>query len=156
MGGRTVLWNEVCVCVTCHSLLHLGLLKIEERADGTYRWWRKSDDLDLDLDLRKEEREVAAIPILVPRFGGPESAIVNGAGGASRAIEDSITKLIGKFQGAGIPGSHAAERVHNAYARLAKAGKCDPSDEELLEESLKLPDSADPGDAGGEVRKSAM
>jgi hypothetical protein len=156
MGGRTVLWNEVCVCVTCHSLLHLGLLKIEEREDGIYRWSRKSDDLDLDLDLRKDEQEVAAIPILVPQFGGPESATVNGAGHASRSIEDRIAKLIGKFQRAGIPGSHAAERVHNAYARLSKAGKSDPLDEELLEESLKLPDSGDRGEAGGEVRKSAM
>jgi hypothetical protein len=156
MGGRTVLWNEVCVCVTCHSLLHLGLLKIEEREDGTYRWSRKSDDLDLDLDLRKEEQEAAAIPILIPRFGGPESTIVNGPGPASRAIEDRMAKLIGKFQRAGIPASHAAERVHNAYARLAKTGKNDPSDEELLEESLKLPDSGDPGDNGSEVRKSAM
>ncbi len=141
----------MCVCVTCHSLLHLGLLCIEERENGTYRWVRKSDNLDLGIG--KEEREVAAVPILVPQFDRPESAIVNGSRRAPRTVEERIAKLIGKFEEAGIPGSHAAERVQSGYARLSKAGKVDPSDDELIEESLKLPDSGDSG-AGG--RKSAM
>ncbi|MDH3285771.1 MAG: HNH endonuclease, partial [Acidobacteriota bacterium] len=37
-GGRTELANEVAVCVTCHALIHAGLLSVTGSAEDGLRW----------------------------------------------------------------------------------------------------------------------
>ena len=39
LGGRTVPENEVCVCKTCHELIHEGLLRVEGRSPDGLEWF---------------------------------------------------------------------------------------------------------------------
>jgi hypothetical protein len=38
-GGRTAIENEVCLCQSCHSLVHEGLLQVEGEAPHGLRWF---------------------------------------------------------------------------------------------------------------------
>ncbi len=137
-GGSITSKEAILYIAQLIQLLHLGFLVIEEKEDGTYRWLRSSEAIDLE--LAEEEKEVAAIPLVMV---SPETAgsSIEEAGPARKPIEERITKLIRAFQEAGIPGSHAAERVRNGYERLRVAGKVDPTDEELRQAALEVPDS---------------
>src|SRR5262245_5126246 len=61
-GGRTAYANEVAVCVTCHSLIETGYLKVEGDALQRFAWTTRADGMARDLE--REAVEIAAIPVV--------------------------------------------------------------------------------------------
>jgi 5-methylcytosine-specific restriction endonuclease McrA len=70
-GGRTVLSNEVLVCVWCHAIIHDGFLDLDFDRDGKHRWTTAADKLEARLAAEKPGRclgdegaEVASLPLV--------------------------------------------------------------------------------------------
>jgi hypothetical protein len=75
-GGRTSLQNSACVCVRCHSLVHLGYLKVTKDRCGELHWEPRGDQLRRDFEA--EAAKVSAIPIVqvqgIPPAGESEES----------------------------------------------------------------------------------
>ena len=136
-GGRTELWNETCVCTTCHALLHLGLLVIEERPDGKLEWIRRADGLVLDLD--EEVKEVAAIPVVIPQYTMVNAPEASGSGGVE-TIEKRLADATALLRELGVQRGTADERVRGSIERLRAAGKPEPTTVEIFELALEAPE----------------
>jgi len=63
-GGRTVLANECCLCVSCHSLLHQGLLKLTGNPIDGITFHTRADDLTEEFTKELEEK-ISAVPVLI-------------------------------------------------------------------------------------------
>jgi hypothetical protein len=59
-GGRTAFFNEIAVCPLCHALCHLDLLSVEGDPLTGLKWRTKTDGIQLDLKLEKED--LSALP----------------------------------------------------------------------------------------------
>ncbi len=63
-GGRTVLANECCVCVACHSLIHQGLLKVTGNPIDGITFHTKAGELTEEF-TRELQEEISAVPVLI-------------------------------------------------------------------------------------------
>ena len=63
-GGRTVLANECCLCVRCHSLLHQGLLKISGNPIDGITFHTPAEELTEEL-IKQAEEKIASVPVLI-------------------------------------------------------------------------------------------
>src|SRR6185503_5722183 len=63
-GGRTVLANELCVCVSCHSLIHAGILKVTGNPIDGITFHTRANELTEEFTEELEEK-MAAVPVLI-------------------------------------------------------------------------------------------
>jgi 5-methylcytosine-specific restriction endonuclease McrA len=74
-GGRTEMANEVAVCVTCHALIHAGLLRVSGRADGALGWSPVAPDDSLAREVASGAAVADRLPVL--QLEPRESAIAD-------------------------------------------------------------------------------
>ena len=63
-GGKTDLANQVAVCVTCHALVHAGLLQVAGSADDGLRWSPVASEHSLERDVAAERAVADGLPVL--------------------------------------------------------------------------------------------
>jgi hypothetical protein len=134
-GGKTALWNEVAVCIRCHSLIHLGLLSVTVGPDDTLRWVAKGDALDFALgkDVLSSalDRAAAAFTYVKEPGRAPEAA----REAPPEALAD-LEALVGGLERLGFGKREARERLIEAHRRLSEGGK-PPTEEEVVKEALR-------------------
>jgi len=59
-----VLANELCVCVSCHSLIHAGILKLTGNPIDGITFHTRADELTEEFTEELEEK-MAAVPVLI-------------------------------------------------------------------------------------------
>lgn len=134
MSGRTALWNETTVCVTCHLLLHLGLLVIDEKEDGSYEWIRCSDGLVLD--PLEEEKDLAGVPTVIAEYTTANAASAAAgadgtSGGDGAATARGAERILRALLGAGFPRWNAEARLRDARKLLLSEGNAQPTEADL-------------------------
>jgi len=125
--GPTEMWNEVTVCVTCHCLLHLGLIVIEEKPEGGWRWIRRMDGLVLDTAREaKEEAEIPAVVVPASAIAEPidaDSAAREGEPRAETGAAGEVTDAVASGAAGPVPrGSTLDDRMAALVLALCAAG----------------------------------
>src|SRR5262245_55263511 len=89
-GGRTVLANECCVCVSCHTLLHLGLLKVSGNPVDGITFHTVADDLTGEFSREAEEKMTSVPVCIVPPAPADSGRPEPGANSEEKAQASSV------------------------------------------------------------------
>jgi hypothetical protein len=122
-GGRTAFHNEVAVCVTCHSLIETGYLKVEGDALQGFAWTTSADGMARD--LAGEAVEISRIPVVKAEFrylnSGAEARVARAAPAAAetRLVADCVAAL----RKLGLTREAAVRGTRQGLDRLRSEGK---------------------------------
>jgi len=144
-GGRTEIWNLVCACSYCHAAVHRGVLTVEGNPVDGFRWVPRVNQLDLKLELEREELEKVPVVLVPSRESSASpptvsSAIADGQineGNEGKEVKFDFEGYATGLKGLGYTMAVARERVRGAYERLKAAGGT-ITEEEVLREALIL------------------
>jgi 5-methylcytosine-specific restriction endonuclease McrA len=120
-GGASDLANEVAVCVTCHALIHAGLLRVKRAAEGEPTWSPAvAADVAEGVDADREASD--RLPVL--HLAGPRAAGRSRERGAESANADSadgldVPALAAGLERLGIAKARSIRLIETAIASLA-------------------------------------
>ena len=142
-GGKTELANEVAVCVTCHALVHAGLLRVSGDVGENLRWAPISCADSLKCGVSSGRAVATRLPVLhlVNQSAGADSRRSSHV--AQSAIEDSPGETADGLkrddlaQGLirlGVPTGRSRQLIDAAIAALPQA---EASEAEILRTAIR-------------------
>ena len=149
-GGRTEIWNLLCVCSLCHAGVHRGVLTVEGNPVDGLRWIPRLQKLDLKLELEREELEKVPVVVVQAAEQGEGGGLsvrksvhnksvhnVDSQDKDSKDFKFDFEGYAAGLKGLGYTMAVARERVRGAYERLKELGR-QISEEEILKEALRF------------------
>ena len=134
-GGKTELWNEVCCCARCHSLLHASLLRIEVDPVKGLVWKTKCAENDFAFGEELARAGAIAQVHVTPTYGlGPAESTVSTRVETERAHMDEA--LIRALVKVGYAKEDAVRRIAAAHRAVA-ARSLEANEQNLLAAALR-------------------
>jgi hypothetical protein len=141
-GGRTVLWNEVWLCLRCHALVHAGCLKLEGDSIHGVKWTTVA--ADLTRSVREALGRLNGLgQVRVVEVAGQSGQSASPDCGLQTSVPDARSEaeadVVVGLVGLGWSHADAVRRLERARRRLRERGK-DPDRVEvkdLLQEALR-------------------
>lgn len=145
-GGRTVLSNSAIICRWCHSLLHLGLLRVEGDPFRGLIW--RAKNVPSPLDFSAELKELASAPEIrlevkgsaaspaASRDEASESTRVDSPRLDSKRPAPGFAMLLKAMEKIGFAKGEALQRLKEAWLKLS-SGTSEPAENEILREAIR-------------------
>ena len=135
-GGLTELFNEIALCIPCHSSLHLGLMAVTGDPLTGLEWSRAADRIVLSPEAEKEDLAQVPVVVVAKDSGIPNSLGCKSAPGNS-SLETSLQWVVLGLVKLGFTKTEGKERAREAYLRLkAQLGR-EPLEKEIFEAAVR-------------------